>query len=160
MNKITYLLPRNFRFVGIFFLIIGIIIGVARFKFGFKPDALDLKMFAFYSSFIESKYMEIVKNNLGEELTGLFIISGLFFIAFARENEEFEATNILRLKAFFLSAYSNFFFLLFAFFFTFGFAFIYMLMLNIGFGLLAYIVSFRILLWISKSKKPDRSINQ
>jgi hypothetical protein len=136
--------------VGIFFLIIGCIFGVARFKYGFKPDLLDFKMFAFYSSYIEAKYMEIIRNNLGEEITGLFIITGLFLIAFARETEESEMTNKLRLKAFFLAAYLNFFFLLIALFFTFGFAFVYLLMANMGFGLIAYIVSFRILMQIQK----------
>jgi hypothetical protein len=136
--------------VGIFFLIIGFIFGVARFKYGFKPDLLDFKMFAFYSSYIEAKYMEIIRNNLGEEITGLFIITGLFLIAFARETEESEMTNKLRLKAFFLAAYLNFFFLLIALFFTFGFAFVYLLMANMGFGLIAYIVSFRILMQIQK----------
>jgi len=149
-------MPRNFRFVGIFFLIIGFIFGVARFKYGFKPNLLDFKMFAFYSSYIESKYMEIVKNNLGEELTGFFIVTGLFFIAFAREAEESEITKILRLKAFFLAAYLNFFFLLIALFFTFGFAFVYALMVNMGFGLLAFIVSFRILRWLNQSKETNQ----
>jgi len=149
-------MPRNFRFVGIFFLIIGFIFGVARFKYGFKPNLLDFKMFAFYSSYIESKYMEIVKNNLGEELTGFFIVTGLFFIAFAREAEESEITKMLRLKAFFLAAYLNFFFLLIALFFTFGFAFVYALMVNMGFGLLAFIVSFRILRWLNQSKETNQ----
>ena len=156
MIKTNFLLPRNFRFVGIFFLIVGFILGIARFKYGFKPDLLDFKMFAFYSSYIESKYMEIVRNNMGEELTGFFIVTGLFFIAFAREAEESELTQMLRLKAFFLAAYLNFFFLLFALFFTFGFAFVYALMANMGFGLLTFIVSFRILYWINRSKETSQ----
>ena len=132
--------------MGIFFLIVGIIFGIARFKYGFKPGSLDFKMFAFYSSYIESKYMEIIRNNMGEEITGLFIVVGLFFMAFARETEESEITNILRLKAFFISAYLNFFFLLGALFLTFGFAFVYMLMANMCFGLAAYNLSFRVLI--------------
>jgi hypothetical protein len=151
--KINFLLPRNFRFVGIFFLIIGFIFGVARFKYGFKPDLLDFKMFALYSSYIESKYMQIVRNNLGEELTGFLILTGLFFIAFASESEESEMTKMLRLKAFFLAAYLNFAFLLIALFFTFGFAFVYALMVNMGFGFLAFIVSFRVLCWLNRSKE-------
>jgi hypothetical protein len=141
--------------VGIFFLILGFIIGVARFKFGFKPDLLDFKMFAFYSSYLESKYMELVRNNLGEELTGFFIVTGLFFIAFAQEAEESELTKTLRLKAFFLAAYLNFFYLLTALFFTFGFAFVYALMVYMGFNLLSFIVSFRILYWMNQTKRTS-----
>jgi hypothetical protein len=153
--KISFLLPRNFRFVGIFFLILGVTIGVARFKFGFKPDMLDFKMFAIYSSYLESKYMELVRNNLGEELTGLLILTGLFFVAFSRELEESEITRTLRLKAFMLSAYVNYFYLLTALFFTFGFAFVYALMLYLGFNLLSFIITFRILFWINQTKGND-----
>jgi hypothetical protein len=151
-----FLLPRSFRFVGIFFFIIGLIIGIARFKFGLKPDFLDLKMFAFYSSYLETRYMEIIRNNMGEEFTGFFLIAGLFLIAFSREKDENEQKNELRLKAFFVAAWMNFLFLLVALFFTYGLAFIYMLMANMGISLLAYILVFRILLWQNRSISSDR----
>ena len=144
MNKFSFLLPRNFRFVGIFFLIVGFLLGIARFKYGFKPDSLDMKMFAFYSSYLESKYMEITSNNLAEEIAGFFLIVGLFLIAFSREKTENSRYMDFRLKSFFIAAYLNFLFLLFSLFFTFGFAFIYMLMINMGFGLLTYFITFQI----------------
>lgn len=145
-------MPRNFRFVGIIFFILGILIGIARFKYGFKPHSLDLKMFAIYSSYLESRYMEIIGNNSGEELTGFLLITGLFFIAFARERIEDDQMNFLRLKAFFISAYLNFSFLLVALLFTFGFAFVYMLMVNMGFFLSIYIISFRILILLRRAR--------
>ena len=156
MQKPTYLLPRNFRFVGIIFFITGLLLGVARFKYGFKPDSLNLKTFAFYSSYLESKYMEIIRNNMCEEFTGLFLISGLFMFAFSREKEEKGQFNALRLKSFFIAAYLNFLFLLISLFFTYGFAFVYMLMVNMGFGLLAYIVTFRILASMNSEKGLDQ----
>jgi len=151
----AFLLPRNFRFVGILFLVLGIILGVARFYYGFKPDLLDLKMFAFYSSYLETKYMDIIRNNMCEEFTGFFLVTGLFLIAFSREKNENEPNNLLRLKAFFIAAYLNFLFLLISLFFTYGFAFVYMLMANMGIGLLAYIIVFRTLLWQNRSKPSD-----
>jgi hypothetical protein len=151
-----FLLPRSFRLVGIIFIIIGLIIGIARFKFGLKPDLLDMKMFAFYSSYLETKYMEIIRNNMAEEFTGFFLIAGLFMMAFSREKDENEQMNLLRLKAFFAAAWMNFLFLLVSLFFTYGLAFIYMLMANMGFSLLSYIVVFRILLWQNRSISSDR----
>ena len=62
MKKKCILLPVSFRFVGILFFMAGLIIGIARFHYGFKPDMLNFKMFAFYSSYLESKYMEIIQN--------------------------------------------------------------------------------------------------
>lgn len=152
MKKNTFLLPRSFRLVGIFFIVIGVVLGIARFHYGYKPEFLDFKMFAFYSYYIESKYMEVLRNNLGEELAGFFLITGLFLTAFSREKVENELNNQLRLKAFFLAFYLNFLFLLAALFFTFGFAFVYMLMVNMGVGLLAYIISFRFLVLQNRNK--------
>jgi drug/metabolite transporter (DMT)-like permease len=132
--------------VGIFFFILGIILGVARFRYGFKPDMLDMKIFAFSSSYLETKYMEFVRNNMSEEFTGFFLVAGLFLIAFSREKIENEMKNRLRLKAFFIAAYLNFLFLLVSLFFTYGFAFIYMSIANMGISMLAYILVFQVLL--------------
>jgi hypothetical protein len=140
--------------VGIIFFITGLIIGIARFKFGLKPDLLDMKMFAFYSSYLETKYMEIIRNNMGEEFTGFFLIAGLFLMAFSQEKDENEQKNELRLKAFFVAAWMNFLFLLVSLFFTYGLAFIYMLIANMGISLLAYILVFRILLIRDRSISP------
>jgi len=152
----TFILPRSFRFVGILFFILGLILGVARFNYGFKPDLLDMKIFAFYSSYIETKYMEIIRNNMCEEFTGFFLIAGLFLIAFSREKDENEQKNKLRLKAFYIAAYVNFLFLLVSLFFTYGFAFVYMLMANMGISLFAYILAFRTLLWLNRSLSSDQ----
>jgi len=141
--------------VGFLFLAGGIILGIARFHYSFKPDLLDMKMFAFSSSYIETKYMEFVKNNMSEEFTGLLIVSGLFLIAFSREKAENEMKSRLRLKAFFIAAYLNLLFLLVSLFFTFGFAFIFMLMANMVFSLLAYIIAFRFLLIRNRSIPTD-----
>lgn len=139
------MLPRSLRFAGIIFFISGLLFAVARFKYGFKPDALDLKTFAMYSSYLETKYMQIIRNNMGEEISGFLLLAGLFLISFSREKHETEQLDALRLKAFFLTAYLNFAFLLGCLFFTYGMAFMYMLMVNMGFGLLAYTITFRIL---------------
>ena len=149
-------MPRNLRFVGILFIILGLILGISRFYFGNKPDMLDMEMFAFSSSYLDTKYMEIVRNNLSEEFTGFFLVTGLFLIAFSREEEENEQMNMLRLRSFFITAYLNFIFLLLSLFFTFGFAFIYMLIANMGISLVIYIVVFRTLLLQNHSIKSNK----
>ena len=141
--------------MGFLFFTGGLILGIARFRYSFKPDLLDMKMFAFSSSYLETKYMEIVKNNMSEEFTGFFIVAGLFLIAFSREKVENELKNRLRLKAFFIAAYLDLLFLLASLFFTFGFAFVFMLMANMVFSLLAYIIAFRYLLIKNRSILTD-----
>ena len=148
----TFLMPRSFRFVGIIFFSLGLIIGLIRFYFGIKPEALEIKVFAFYSSYLQSKFMQFISNNMIEELTGFFLISGLFLIAFSRERKEEALMNTIRLKSFFISVYLNFLFLMVSLFVAYGLAFVYVLMFNMGVGLLAYIIAFRTLLFLNRSE--------
>lgn len=146
MFKTVLLLPRNFRFVGIGFFIAGCLATFIRFYLGVKPKLLNLKVFAVHSEYLNNSYLKVVNNNFGEEIAIILIITGLFLFAFSREKSESEMLNVLRLKAFFISFYLSFAFLLAATFFTFGFAFIYMLILNMAVPLILYITTFKILL--------------
>lgn len=146
-------MPGRSQLLGILFFLSGVSLGIVRFWYGIKPESLNLKLFAFYSSYLEDKYMQIIRNNMCEEVVTFLIVAGLFMFAFAREKEENERTQAIRLKAFFLTAYLNALFLIVAIFFTYGFAFVYALMANMGFGLLAYIISFRVMLFQEKRKK-------
>jgi hypothetical protein len=150
MKKNRFLLPGNFRFAGILFLLAGIFMGVIRFHFGVKPEVLDMKPFAFYSSYIENKYMQFVGNNMSEEIVGLLILCGLFLIAFSRDKVETELKEFLRIKAIYLTIYAQMIFLILSFLFTFGFAFVYMLMVNMVFPFIFFILSFRTLIFINR----------
>lgn len=145
-------MPRNFKFVGIIFFVLGVLAGISRFYLGVKPKILNLKAFAFYSQYIEEKYLEVISNNYGEEITGFLLITGLFLFAFSREKNEKDEYLFLRAKALAFSFYLNFFFLIAILLFTFGFAFIYMLMINMGFGLTAYIIVFQTMLFLHRRK--------
>jgi len=152
MRKLSYLLPRSFRFVGFTFTIAGTILGIMRFYFGFKPDMLDQKVFAVYSVYLKTKTLKIESNQLIEEIVGLLVILGLFMIAFAREKNENPQVSSIRLKAFFISFYLNAIFLIASIIFTFGLAFIYMTILNLLLPLSIYIIAFRILVGIERNK--------
>jgi hypothetical protein len=116
-------------------------------------------MFTFYSSFIETKYFTFITNNFGEEVPGLLLLTGLFFIAFAQEKEEKEEYNILRLRSFLLAIYLNTFLLILSILFVFGFGFINILVINIYFLLILYIILFQISLR-SVPQKGDVKSNQ
>lgn len=153
MRKISYLLPRSFRFLGYIFTVAGTILGIMRFYFGFKPDVLDQKVFAVYSVYLKTKTLKIESNQLIEEIVGLLVILGLFMIAFAREKNENPQLNSIRLKTFFISFYVSTIFLIACILFTFGLAFIYMTILNLILPLSIYIIAFRILVGIERNKK-------
>ena len=138
--------------MGIIFFSLGLIIGIVRFYFGIKPEVLEIEVFAFCSSYLQTMFMQFISNNMIEEIAGLFLISGLFLIAFSREKAEGAPMNAIRLKSFFISAYLNFLFLIISLFVTYGLAFVYVLMFNMGVGLLTYIIAFRTFLFLNRSE--------
>ena len=146
MRECLFLLPRKFRTLGFIFIGVGLILGIFRFYFGLKPDFLHQKVFAFLSLYLEPLYFKIIKNQLLEEIAGLFLLVGLFLTAFTREKKENPQYNSLRLKSFFISTYLDFAFLLASILFAFGIGFIYMMIIHMFLYLLIYIISFRILL--------------
>lgn len=152
MNKTRFLLPANFRITGLILFVLGIIAGFVRFYLNIKPKLLNIKVFAFYSEYLDNKFMKVVNNNIGEEITILLIISGLFIFAFTREKDEIAALRDLRFTAFVASFYLSFVFLIGATLFTFGLAFIYMLVLFMSVPLFTYILVFRILLFHHNKK--------
>jgi hypothetical protein len=158
MKGKSMLLPGTFRFAGILFFVAGVFLGIIRFYFGIKPEVFDLKPFAFYSSYVENKYMQFVGNNMSEEVVGLLILLGLFMIAFARDKKETEIKDHLRVKALYLTIYIQTIFLVVSFLFTFGFAFVYMLIINIAFPFIVFIITFRIMVMLNQRRNKSNEL--
>jgi hypothetical protein len=146
MKKNSFLLPGRFKLAGLFFFIFGTISGVVRFYYGFKPDMLDLKPFAFFSSYLENKQFKFIGNNMSEEVVCLLLLTGLFFIAFSKEKNEDHITFYYRTRALYITAYAQFFFLIAAILFTYGMAFMYTLIIGMYFPFFVFIISLRLLL--------------
>ena len=140
-----------------------IIAGFVRFYLGIKPKLLNVKVFANYSEYPDKKYLKMVNNNIGEEITILLIVSDLLIFAFSREKAESGILDDLRFMAFVASFYMSFVFLICAKLFNCGLAFIYMLVLNMSVPLIIYILVFRILLYHyhkSNGKVPDNQTSE
>jgi len=155
MKEFSYLLPRSFRLLGFIFTGTGVILLVLRFYYGIKPELLNSNVFAIFSSYLESKYFEVTKNQLIEEIGGLFLLLGLFMITFSKEINEDEIIKNIRLKAFFITAYLNTLFLILSLLFTFGFGFVYMMVLNLVLWFIIYLISFRIMIFLKDNNNPN-----
>ena len=115
----------------------------------------------YHSEYLDEKYMKLVNNNLGEEITLLLVLSGLFLIAFAKEKSEDEMVRDIRYQSLIISFYLSFTFLLAATFFTYGFAFLYMLILFSAIPMASYIVIFRFHLYLyRKNLKSNNEVDQ
>jgi len=127
-------------------VIIGAVLAYIRFSMGIKPDFLEMQTFAVYSSYFDSKFFQLIGNNMSEEITGILIVTGLGFLAFARDKNESDITMKLRIRALFISVYAEICFLIISLMFFYGLAFVYMLVLDICFPLVIFIIVYRILL--------------
>jgi len=150
------LLPRKFRLAGFILAFIGIVLGVIRFYFDIKLKIFDVKVFAVYSKYFETNYLSIISNHVSEELTALFLITGLFFICFSKEKDETESIQTIRLKSFLLTFYLNTAFILFSFLFIYGFVFINILIINL---FCPFIIFFIVFNWLKFRAKQNSKNN-
>ena len=148
----NFLLPRVLRPLGFVFFAVSIVLLALKYQFHYKPDFLDLKVFAIYSFYIEAKTFTMITHQMIEEIAGVLLLLGLFLMAFTMEKNESEQIESLRLKAFFIAAYLNLCYVLVATLFFFGFGFVGALTLFVAFWLLAYLVTFRYLLYRYKKE--------
>lgn len=153
MKVDIYLLPGRLRPVGIIFLILGLCILFLKYQFNYKPDFLEVKVFAIYSFYIEAKSFTFITQQIIEEIGGSFVLSGLFLIAFTKEKKESEIVDILRLQSFFIASYLNFLYLLISVIFFYGFGFVGALTIFVIFWLVSYILIFRYRLYRYKKKQ-------
>ena len=117
---------------------------------GIKPGFLDVKVFAIYCRYFDTKYFSVIGNNISEEICGVFLLAGLFFITFAKEKKENDGIMYIRLRSFFLAIYANSILLLLSFFFVYGFGFLAIMVINlfsmfILFNLIYYWLKFRMI---------------
>jgi hypothetical protein len=141
------LLPPVFRITGIILALAGAIAGFLRFGKGIKPDFLDVKVFAVYSVYFDTKYFSIIGNNISEEISGLLLLTGLFFFSFAREKNENANLWIFRVKAFLIAMYINTAILFLSFIFIYGIGFFFILSVNLFSLLIIYNLFFRYFLY-------------
>lgn len=147
------LLPNAFRIAGIVLTLAGVAAGFLRFVKGIKPEFLDVKVFAIYSMYFDTKYFSIIGNNISEEITGLLLLTGVFFFTFAREKIESPGLWILRIRAFLIASYINTGFLFLSFLFIYGLGFLFILCLNMFSLMIIYTICFRFFLY--KSRKSS-----
>lgn len=138
-----FLLPNKSKIVGGIFLGIGIALAVVRFSCGIKPEFLHVSVFSIYSTFLETKYFSVITNNIFEEIVGLFVLIGLFMIAFSKEKDENDKVQMIRLSSMYLSVFINTLLLGLAFFFVYGLAFVEMMVLNLYSILIIFLIIFR-----------------
>ncbi len=152
------LLPRRLRPVGYLLTLLGGGLAVLRFHYGVKPDFLDLPVFAIRSVYLETRSFTVIRNNLAEEVAGLFLLVGLVLIAFSRETTEDATVAARRLRALIVSCYLSAIVIALGLLFFFGLAFGAVLLAAPFLQLCCYLALFhgsRLRQHLAISRSPD-----
>jgi hypothetical protein len=154
---LKFLFPNKLRIYGWTILFLGILFGVSRFYFGFKPEFLNIKVFAVYSKYFETNYFKVIENHVSEELTALLLLVGLFLISFTKEKIENDFVFEVRNKSLILTFYINTALVVLSFLFIYGFSFIYILVINVFSPFIIYIILLKYFLY--KAQKTEHIVN-
>ncbi|MGV4438987.1 hypothetical protein ACQ1PL_05730 [Ornithobacterium rhinotracheale] len=146
--KTKFLIPRNFKWLGLALVLIGIALWTYS---TFKPNfGIETKVFAFLGYFEEDKIFDFSSRDILYTLVNVLWIVGGLMIAFAREKVEDEFIEKLRLESFQWAFLVNYLILLALFIFVYGFAFINVLIFSIYTVLILFILRFHYLLFKQK----------
>jgi len=153
MKYNIYLFPSKFKWFGTIILLPGIILAYLKLHLDIRWEFLNTKVFAIYSTYLESKYFSIIQNNLAEEISGVLIILGLTFISFSKIKDENEETLRIRLESLLEAVYINTILLILSFFLFYGIAFLKIMAINLVSLPIIFLIRFWIKLRILKRSK-------
>lgn len=149
------LLPYQFRFAG--FAIIFFSLGAAYLYFlGGRPAVFEVPVFAFVTSYAETRWFVIAQTNALDEIAVLCTLLGLLFILFSKEKIENAEIEYLRVRSLFLSVYFTSGLIIIFYLFVFGWPVFILISLSFVLFLIISITSFRVYLYRftkTKSKK-------
>ncbi len=147
MDNTKILLPRYFRYIGIILTIAGLVFTIIRFGYGIKPNFLEAKVFVVYAAYLQTSEFRVITNNISEEICGITLLLGLFFLAFSKFKNETDKIWAMRTRAFIYSLYAHSALLLFCLLFIYGWGFLMVMTANLFLFLMLYNIWFYILLY-------------
>ncbi|OIN58248.1 hypothetical protein [Arsenicibacter rosenii] len=155
------LFPHRYRLIGwLIFLpsaVLGLFYTYAEFKFAFLTlQAPDKKssVYGLYQFFFDNLFGN---TNFTDEVAAIGIITGLLFIAFAREKHEDEMIQHLRLESLQWSVYANYIILSLAIILIHGSPFLSVMIYNMFTILLVFVIRFRLLLY-KNSRELEKEV--
>lgn len=143
------LLPYRYKLAGATLILCGLIMAVLYFTIDFR---FELPVFAFFSSYVETKLFTGFKTNFADELILLTLLTGFLLVSFSREKKEEDNLASLRYIAVIRTVIINSAILLFSMLFIYGGGFMGVVIMNIFTPFIIYIVTFSIL----KSNLPKK----
>lgn len=117
----------------------------------FKPEYLDIPVFAIYSAYVEKTIFGLTYTNLADEIALVLPLIGLALIVFSKRKKEVPEIEIIRQKALAAALLINTIFLIVLNLLVFGTGFIAILLINLYAQLVIYLLVYQLLLIKEKS---------
>jgi len=155
--KTNYLFPNQFKRIGWFLFIPGVILGIIFLIFQPDINFLNFKVFSIAEQAILDKtvFFSVYENNFLDEIIGLLIIIGGLFIAFSKEKTEDEFISKIRLESLVWATYVNYAILIISIIFIYDMIFFWVLVFNMFTLLIFFIIRFQWALYKSKNQMRD-----
>jgi hypothetical protein len=124
----NFLLPYTWKFPGMLLILSGLVLAILYIWFDFR---FTMRVFAVFSSFMETKMFTTFNTNFADELIMLVLICGFGLLVFSKEKDESERLDLIRNKAWVKAVISNNLLLLLSVLFVYGSGFITILVVNL-----------------------------
>ncbi|KAF0131812.1 MAG: hypothetical protein FD155_336 [Bacteroidetes bacterium] len=155
--KTNYLFPHQFKRIGWFLFIPGVLLGILFLITKSDISILNFKVLSIAEEriFGETVFFSITENNILDEITGLLLIIGALFIAFSKEKSEDEFISKIRLESLVWATYINYAILIFTIIFIYDLIFFWVLVFNLFTVLIFFMIRFNWALYKSKNQIRD-----
>jgi len=147
------LLSYQFKYLGFASLVAGGIMAYLVISWNFKPDFLDIPIFAIYSSYLNNVIFGITQTNFADEMAIVLLLFGLILLAISKQKIEKEYYMKIRVKAIILSVFLNTALAVIAALTFFGMGYLIILVINIFSQLVIYLIFFNVLLVSERMKR-------
>jgi len=131
-----FLISHKFRTIGAILFVLGIF-GTALAISDFEPEFLDVNVIMLFApdevfGQEQAKMIDVRKDNIYNELVGLFVITGGVLLLLSRRKHEDEMMVKLRLESILWAAKINAILLILALLFIYGINFYFVMLFNLG----------------------------
>ncbi|MCH8902305.1 MAG: hypothetical protein IIA45_00075 [Bacteroidetes bacterium] len=150
--KTQLLFPHSFKKLGWILLLPAAALGILQLFDVLDTSFMEFNIFAIHSDEFmgDSGWFMVIKNDLSDELAGVFFIIGGIIVAFSKEKNEDEYIAKIRLDSLLWATYLNYVLLVLAFIFIYGISFYMVMMFNMFTILVFFIVRFNLMLYRAK----------
>jgi len=141
-----HLLSYHYKYPGFGSLMAGCIMAYLVISRNFKPDFLDVPVFAIYSSYLNKVIFGITQTNLADEMAIIFLLFGLALLAVSKQKNEKDHYMKMRVNALIWSVFLNTVLMVVAALTFFGMGYLIILVINTFSQLVIYLILFNVLL--------------